>query len=57
MSWIEKFRSWRGREKGAEKSKSEHFPMAEAAKKKIEKVIDQPIVKELFQTDDDLGYC
>lgn len=57
MSWIEKFRSWRSRDNSTEKPKSENFPVAEAAKKKIEKVIDQPIVKELFQTDDDLGYC
>lgn len=57
MSWIAKIRSRRDRDNGAEKSKTEKLPVAEVAKKKIEKVIDQPIVRELFQTDDDLGYC
>lgn len=57
MSWIEKFRTWRGRDNGAEPIKSDKPKMAETAKKKLEQVIDQPIVKELFQTDDDLGYC
>lgn len=57
MNWIEKLRSWRRRDNETGKSKPEQYPMAKAAKKKIEKVIDQPIVKELFQTDDDLGYC
>ncbi|WP_170110329.1 hypothetical protein [Flavilitoribacter nigricans] len=57
MSWIERFRSWRGQDNATDKPKSDNLKVAEAAKKKIEKVIDQPIVKELFQTDDDLGYC
>lgn len=60
MSWIAKFRSRRDRDNGAVKVKSEKFQVAEVAevaKKKIEKVIEQPIVRELFQTDDDLGYC
>jgi len=57
MSWIEKFRSWRDQDGETEKPKGDKFQVAEAAKKKIEKVIEQPIVRELFQTDDDLGYC
>lgn len=57
MSWIERFRARRKRDNGTDKPKSENLKVAEVAKKKIEKVIDQPIVKELFQTDDDLGYC
>jgi hypothetical protein len=57
MSWIERFRARRKRDNATDKPKSDKLKVAEVAKKKIEKVIDQPIVKELFQTDDDLGYC
>ena len=55
MKWIEKIKFWRVRKEEVAKHITE--PVAKAAKKNIEKVIDQPIVRELFQTDDDLGYC
>ncbi|MCB0630250.1 MAG: hypothetical protein R2824_05575 [Saprospiraceae bacterium] len=57
MSWIAKLLSREERDNGAEKPKIENLHMAEIAKQKIEKVIEKPIVRELFQTDDDLGYC
>lgn len=57
MSWIAKLLSREEPGKGAEKSKTENLQVAEIAKQKIEKVIEKPIVRELFQTDDDLGYC
>lgn len=57
MSWIAKFKFWDNQDNGIEKPIAENLKVAEAAKKKIEKVIEQPIVRELFQTDDDLGYC
>jgi hypothetical protein len=57
MSWIAKLKFWDNQNNGTEKLKAENLKVTEAAKKKIEKVIEQPIVRELFQTDDDLGYC
>lgn len=52
MKLLKKIKSWRERNNGAEKRK-----VSETAKKKLEQVIEQPIVRELFQSDDDLGYC
>lgn len=57
MSWIAKLLSREERGTGAEKSKTDNLQVAEIAKQKLEKVIEKPIVRELFQTDDDLGYC
>jgi hypothetical protein len=57
MSWIAKLLSRDERGNGAEKPKADNLHVAELAKQKIEKVIEKPIVRELFQTDDDLGYC
>lgn len=57
MSWIAKLKFWDSQDNNTEKPKAENLKVADVAKKKIEKVIEQPIVRELFQTDDDLGYC
>lgn len=57
MSWIAKLLSRDERGNGAEKPKADNLHVAEIAKQKLEKVIEKPIVRELFQTDDDLGYC
>ena len=57
MSWIEKFIFRKDRDKEEEKPKSKNHHVVQVAQKKIEKVIEQPVVRELFQSDDDLGYC